>query len=864
VDARLQIQAWRLPAATAVVERLLAESPRDEAATLLLGRIRLLEKNYDEAMRLGLQIQSASPRNPGGYLLEADARFWKEDPAGAEDPLVRALTLAPFDPDARFNYGYALWRRVDATQLEAMAGNWNLALAVDPLHYVTHWHYGNGHTNFTYADYAERSDTTVRVLLAQADSLISGGRIAEALTVARQVEREHPTSVLPAMLRASALYMAHDVERSMRLDSAQAIFSSILERKWNYGPAHNGLAAVIKQRQFTFLASYDSLQAAIAATPTPYDPALAYVFPDLRYYPGERVEKMVRQQLGPSMAYLPLIQRQERQYRIPPLHRDLAAAMGNPYFRTATTFDNRQWMDIRGVGSGAAAIEYVERGSHQERDVLLHEFVHLFHGNVFTDAENRRVRELYNAAMRENRTLDYYAANNESEFLGQAYPAFLSPVKIHPLKHKATAVHDDLLRKDPATYAFIDSLVARQRAALAGDPTVLRSNWAQVYLNLSQAARTDERMAPPERVRTATALLDSALVWDDRYLPALLSYAALHREERRWEEAERWLERAEAVDRRYAPIYAARAELVGARATTEAGLTGSTLDRQVELYRTALDLERDLTIRAQLNQTLRELYLAHGRLEDALRVAEEYVMAAPTVSTYLRDRRDEAAAFAHQLRATAGYSEESVAFFRELVAQKPQNYALRAQLVDALLQAGRLDEARESVEQVQRILEAGGTANAALITRLAEIRLLQGDTLGAEAVLTPILMARVQPERGDHRLIRIFVAIGQTTEAQLRLAELPQPVTPREVAELALTRGRLLGRRGDRSQAERFYREAIAADAYNREARLALIRLLTGSGRADEAALVVDAGQSLPLPLGPDFQREAEHVGAGR
>src|SRR5690606_13496709 len=113
----------------------------------------------------------------------------------------------------------------------------------------------------------------------------------------------------------------------------------------------------------------------------------------------------------------------------------------------------------------------------------------LFHGTVLTDAEVRRVRELYHDAMRNGRALDYYAANNESEFLAQAFEAYLSPVKAHPLNHKSMNTHDDLRRLDPATYAFVDSLIARQNAALEGDRDALAGNWAQVYTRLSEMAR---------------------------------------------------------------------------------------------------------------------------------------------------------------------------------------------------------------------------------------------------------------------------------------------------------------------------------------------------------------------------------------
>ena len=847
--ARLQVQAWRLDDADSTAHSLLQRDARDEAATLLLGRIRMLRKEYAEALRLARQVQEWNPSNGDAYLLEADTRFWQEDPSGAEAPLVRALSLDPFDPDARFSYGYAIWRRVDATQLGAMAAQWNLALEVDPLHYVTHWHFGNGHTNLTYADYVTPSDSTVRERLAAADSLIAADRIPEAVEAAREVGREFPGSVLPPMLRASAFYMAWDQDRAMRLDSAEAIFRGVLREKPNYGPAHNGLAAVIKQRQVEVLADFDSLQAVIAAVPTPPDAALAFVFPDLAYYPGVRVERMVRQELGPSAAYLPLIERQGRRYRIPPLHVDLARAMGSSYFRTATTFDNRQWMDIRGVGSGAAAIEYVERGAFQERNVLLHEYVHLFHGIVFTDAESRRVRELYHAAMREGRALDYYAANNESEFLAQAYPAFLSPVKVHPLNHKSMNTRDDLRAKDPATFAFVDSLVEKQRAFLGGDPFAFRSNWAQVFVNLSEEARREAGVEPAERERVAVALLDTAMVWDAAYLPALLSRAALARDAGRFDEAGSWLDRAEALDPRYAPVYAARADLVGAREAPQA------LERRADLLRQALGLETDLAIRAELNEALRGLYLSYARLPEAIAVAEEYAADAPTVSTYLRDRRDEAAAFARELRASAGYAGETLDFFRALVGQKPQNYPLRAQFADALVAAGRLDEAAATLEEAQRILQAAGSASAAFAGRLAEIRLQQGDTAAARAALEPVLEGG---ERGDLRVVRTLIATGQSTEGNRRLGESPEPATAFDRAELAFTRAWISAWRGDPAEAERLYGEALLANPYHRAARVRLAGLLRAAGREEEALRLIAAGDALPLPLGPDFRRELE------
>lgn len=902
----IEVDRWRLDSASAAAARVLRQQPGNVPALELLGRVQLLEKRYDEALGTALRLQQSG--GAAGYLLEADVHFWREEPARAEAPLRKALERDPFDPDARFAYGYAIWRRVDARQLGAMAAQWNLALAVDPLHYITHWHYGNGHTDRTYADYAMPSDSLVRERLKRADSLIADDRTQDAIALSRSIEREFPESVLPAMLRGSAFYMAYTMDREARLDSAQATFAGILARLRNYGPAHNGLAAVIKQRQVGVLAAFDSLEQVIANTPLPPDPAFDSVFADLRQYPGDRVLRMARAQMGPSVAYLPMLARQGKTFHVPPLHHDLADAMDRKYFRGATTFDNRQWMDIRGVGSGAAGLEYVERGAHWERNVLAHEYVHLFHGRALTDAQSRRVRRLYWNAMRDNATLDYYASNNESEFLAQAYEAYLSPVKAHPLNHKSMNVRADLARKDPATYEFVEELVRRENASLAGDTTILASNWAQAYANVadslrglwlsdsarsSRAAdsarlvrRTDDdsarraladtvaRRADTLRVKLAeaAALLDTALIWDPRYIPAMLSYAQLRREELRFDDAERLLARAQATDSSYAPTYAARAVLLARRTAAEraSGSSSPPLERasaaeQAALYERALALETDLALRASLSGALRGLYRQLARVPEALQTADSYVASAPMVSTYLRDTRDGAAAFAASLRAEAGYSAGALVFFDSLAPLKPQNWGLREQQIVALWRAGRADDALAQIASAQRILSAGAGASGGLASLEAEIRLSMGDSAGARTALSPLLDLRVKPRPNDRRIVRALAMLGHPDSAARRHASYRDDMDgPLDRAVAAYTRGVIAEARGDGLAAESEYRAALADDPYQRDARVRLVRMLRRADRATAADAVAAEADRLPLPAGPDLQRDLNPDGRTR
>ena len=134
-------------------------------------------------------------------------------------------------------------------------------------------------------------------------------------------------------------------------------------------------------------------------------------------------------------------------------------------------------MDIRGVGgggTGAVGIEYLERGSHLERNVFLHELIHLAHDDLFTEAQRRRVRALYREAIRTDRLLDYYSGTSEQEFLAQAVEAYFSSSRVHPLDHKSMNTRADLQRVDPELYAFVAELAGEMEMALAGDPEALR------------------------------------------------------------------------------------------------------------------------------------------------------------------------------------------------------------------------------------------------------------------------------------------------------------------------------------------------------------------------------------------------------
>jgi predicted Zn-dependent protease len=638
-----------------------------------------------------------------------------------------------------------------------------VALAINPLHYQTHWHWGNGHTNLTYADYAEKEDDSVREVLKKADTLIRSNKVEAAIEFTRQVEKKYPSSVLPLLHRGSIYYSAFDMSRPKRLDSAQHIFEMILARKKHFGPAHNGLSAVIKSKRIAYLAAFDSINNSLNTTQINDPGNFEKVFPDLSYYSGNMAKAMVWKQMYASVVYFPFLSRLGNSFRIPPLHIDLATCMSAPYFRFMTTFDNRQWMDIRGVGSGAAAIEYVERGAFLERNVVLHEYVHLFHYSVLTDEEQRAIRKHYYTAMQENRTLDYYSRNNESEYFAQTYPAYFEPVKVHPLDFKSMNTSSDLKAKDPGMYQFLDEMVKKQEAYLKGDKKAMAGNWAQIYLNLSNRIVTKDK-------KLAAAYLDSALIFDNRYLPVYIGYAQLKISEGDHKAAEDWLRKASAINRNYGPLYVAYAELVNARQSAGEVEYLPAIRQQAEYLQKSLKIEDDFQEKADVSFRLSETYRKNGWIAEAIQTAELYEKNAATVSTYLRDRKDDAAAYAASLKSMLGYP-EPLAVLKKLVEQKPQNYEYRNLYADALAANKRYNEAIAILLQAQRILASANNARVDYNLRIAEYyhALNKKDSVGF--YLEPFLSGKTELGTDQLRLVRLLAGTGNMDRANLIFKE---------------------------------------------------------------------------------------------
>ncbi|MGE0141655.1 MAG: hypothetical protein AB7I19_15155 [Planctomycetota bacterium] len=174
--------------------------------------------------------------------------------------------------------------------------------------------------------------------------------------------------------------------------------------------------------------------------------------------------------------------------------------------RGKRTFDGRVWDDVRGIGGlrAATGIEALDEAAEFGFDTFAHEVAHQVHLHALReDPTFARIKELFVAAEREGRMLDYYAASNWAEYFGQGVEAFLSLVKRPTLEATHSHTRFELLRLDPALHDLIAGLVDY-------DPLGAERSSSERDVLLTASIEAALVFGRIDDVRTAAALLGSA------------------------------------------------------------------------------------------------------------------------------------------------------------------------------------------------------------------------------------------------------------------------------------------------------------------------------------------------------------------
>jgi pentatricopeptide repeat protein len=257
---------------------------------------------------------------------------------------------------------------------------------------------------------------------------------------------------------------------------------------------------------------------------------------------------------------------------------------------------------------------------------------------------------------------------------------------------------------------------------------------------------------------------------------------------------------------------------------------------QEKYLKEAKQLEDDYQEGARINSLLRELYRKNGMIAKAIAVAEDYGKNGPSVSTYLRDRKDDAIAYAANLKASLGYNESAVDKLKYLIEQKPQNFEFRNMYADALIENNRFKEAIETMNEAQRILAASGNARLDYTLRIAEANALSGNTANAAALISELIKGSTRLRENDRlRLIRLLLNNDQLVIAKDIFNQIKPLNEPFYMADYSFTNGLLNEKEGNKTQAISLYQAAITTNPYLVKAYNSLINSYIANGQVKEA-----------------------------
>jgi len=842
LKAELLLEAWKLKSAEEILLELKGKNPKLSRPRYLLGFTYLLEgKNKDLDQNLK-ELKTEFPDQAWYELLSGRDDLIKNEPGKADSVFKQGLSKDPLNADLRFYYGYTQWRNAKGNFLDRMTDQWDLCLDINPLHYLAHWHLGNGHTSYTYQDYASKEDSLVLRSLIGFDLAIGQKKYQEAIQIAESGHKKFPQSLIPLIYKASAFYMSPEKNGQSSLDSAQAIFIQALKKKKDYGPAENGLASVIKAKRIPFLYFYDSITTKLKDIKISELLDLEAVIPETKYFP-ETIARMAKMELFSANAYLPLLKKGGYAFHILPLHHTLAETFHDAYFNQATTFDYRKWMDIRGVGSGAVGLEYVEKGAFLERNVLLHEYIHLIHSQFTTEKDKRRIRALYLDAVKKGHALDYYAAGNEQEYFAQIYPAYFATKAVQPQDFKSLNTQALLKSKDPEAYRFMDSLVKAENQFVQGNANIFRDEFCELYINLSQNAQNNNG----NRFTKAKAYLDTASLYDADYLPLLMAKADLGLKMGDQEIADQNIKKASALDPKYSPAFEKNYELN--RSLEAAGLldynTAYELEKSDLLK--AIDLESDPVIQADHREALVDLYRSNSLIPDEVQAREDLYKNIATYSSNEKTRKNLILGDKIIQSLELGYP-ESLDPLEKIYQTNPQDYEFALKYAQSLENNGNKEKATAILEKSLELQKPSGRINPEQALYLAVFQGTSGNQSRGKEILKTVLKNQVD---SSFLMVQAYLATGQTEKAEnlFKAFKLPHDFFPK--SEYYSIKGDLRIQENNLEEGVTAYQDALANNPYNFRTAKKLIEILKKLNRPTAIQAIMAKLASLPVKPGP-------------
>lgn len=436
-------------------ETALRISPSNVSVIVGLAGVDLLERNYDKAAISLRDLLIRDPKNTSALAMLARVLLESSRNTEAAEEARRAIALDPYNTEAL--HTLACVRSIERNAGEARSLVWRV-VSLDS------FNIGARRMLSQYLDgqagYDQKVSEAARTHYQRARSLKQRGDFAKAtpeFETALDIEPRYYRALIglgDLCLRegnyeraaaAARLAIAVDPEGSSGHLELSCAYRGLNER------ARSEIGGV------NFAESFHSQRAASVYAKT------REIFPDYASL-TRRQQEVIDYSVAPLSQFLQrLALRKARHYLLP-----LDERPGDlPDFADVAdekTFDGRYYASIRGVGGRIAitGIEYLDQAARGGFNTIAHEFAHQVHIAAFSKSQTKSIRNLYEQARREGRTLDYYAAANEYEYFAQGYEAFISLRKRPSAGVTARHTSQELFAKDPQLYSLLVKLCGRQ------------------------------------------------------------------------------------------------------------------------------------------------------------------------------------------------------------------------------------------------------------------------------------------------------------------------------------------------------------------------------------------------------------------
>ncbi len=441
--------------ALAYFERALAIKRQWGAALIGRAEVALLARDYDGAelrlrQYLTRQTQDADARALLGRV------FLEQNETGkAAAEAERSLKSDPYNVDALQVLAFA---RAVERRKEEVIDLAHRALTLNPLQGGVRRllaQYLNGNLG-----YGQAVKPVARDAYQRGQALKARGRLAEAAGEFDAAVKMEPRYYLALIARADIHLAEAEYERAAQVaQTAIAIDGegSLAHLELSY--AHWGK----QERARLAIGATDFASAFYRKVAPPPAKLTQQIFPNYSAL-GHHWQIVVDRVVAPLAEYLPRLLRNGARHYLLPFDQRVIDIAELADIKSDKTFDGRYYASIRGVGGriSVSGIEHIELAARGGYNAIAHEFAHQVHMNALDSADLEAIRKLYQRAKREERTLDYYAAENEYEYFAQGYEAFVSEYKRPGAGITARHTRGELMLRDPELYRYLVRLTAHR------------------------------------------------------------------------------------------------------------------------------------------------------------------------------------------------------------------------------------------------------------------------------------------------------------------------------------------------------------------------------------------------------------------